>query len=145
MTCSFLRKVVYVQRWPAHILILVYFQGPTHTHTSLFSQATCPRILIVVYFQGRPAHAYLLWSIFKGDLPTYSHTSLFSRATCPHILTLVYFQGDLPKHTHCGLFSGATCPNILIVVYFHGWPALLIGLTWDPICRSPLTRTKIGV
>jgi hypothetical protein len=116
-----------------------------HTHTSLFSRATCPHILTLVYFHRWLAHAYLLWSIFKDDIPTHSHTGLFSRATYPHIHTLVYFQGDLPKHTYCGLFSGATCPNILIVVYFHWRPTLLIGLTWDPIYRSLLTRTEIGV
>jgi hypothetical protein len=143
-----------------HTLIMVYFQGrsahtysrwsiftgdlPTHTHTGLFSRATCPHIR---------------WSIFTGDLPTHTHTGLLSRATCPHTLSLwSIFTGELPTHTHCGLFSGATCPHThtglfsratcphkLTLVYFHGRPALLIGLTWDPIWRSPLTRTKIGV
>ena len=42
---------------------------PIHTHTGLFSRATCPHTL----------------------LPTQTHTNLFSRATCPHTLTLVYF------------------------------------------------------
>ena len=144
---------------------------PTHTHTGLFSRATCPHILTLVYFHGRPAHTRSQWSIFKGDQPTHSQTSLFSRATCPHTHTGLFhgrpahtyslwsiftsdlpthshwsiFTGDLPTHTHYGLFSRATCPHILTLVYFHGRPALLIGLTWDPIWRSPLTRTKIGV
>jgi hypothetical protein len=106
------------------------FKGdlPTWTHCGLFSRATCPHIHTLVYFHGRPAHTYSHWSIFTGDLPTHTHACLFSRATCPH--------------THCGLFSGATCPHILVVVYFQGRPALLIGLAWDPIWRSPLTRTK---
>ena len=88
---------------------------PTHTQSGLFSGETCSRILTLVYFHGRPAHTYLFWSIFMGDQPTHTHFGLFSRATCPHILTLVYF---------------------------HGRPTLLIGLTWDPIWRSPLTRTN---
>jgi hypothetical protein len=97
----------------------------------LFSRATCPHslnlvyfqgwpahTLMLVYFQGRPAHTLLPWSIFRGDQLTHFYPGLFSRVTCPHILTLVYF---------------------------HGWLALLIGLTWDPIWRSPLTRTKVSV
>jgi hypothetical protein len=97
-TCPHILIVVYFQGRPAHILTLVYFHGrpahtnshwsifrgnlPIHTHTGLFSRATCPHILIVVYFQGRPAHILTLvyfhgrpahtnshWSIFTGDLP----------------------------------------------------------------------------
>jgi len=73
------------------------FLGVTspHTHTSLFSQATCPHTLIVVYFQG--------------DQPTHTQSGLFSGATSPY--------------THTGLFSWATCPHTLKVVYFHRRPA----------------------
>jgi hypothetical protein len=78
-----------------------------HTHTGLFSRATCPHTLKVAYFQGRPSHAHLLkvvyfqgrpshtysqWFIFTGDLPT---------------LTLVYFHGR-PAHTYSlwSIFKG---------------------------------------
>ena len=86
------------------------FLGVTspHTHTSLFSQATCPHTLIVVYFQGdQPTHTQS--GLFSGATSPYTHTGLFSWATCPSILKVVYFQGR-PAHT-------------LTLVYFHGRPA----------------------
>jgi len=146
------------------------FLGVTspHTHTSLFSQATCPHTLIVVYFQGdQPTHTQS--GLFSGATSPYTHTGLFSWATCPHTLKVVYFhrrpahtrsqwsifKGDqlthtqsglfsrtTSPHTHTGLFSRATCPHILKVVYFQGRLALLIGFTWDPIWRSNKNQNR---
>jgi hypothetical protein len=99
------------------------------------SWATCPFWRKVVYFQGRPAHTYSKWSIFRGDLPTHSHWSIFTGDLPTHTQSGL-FSGVTCPHTHTGLFSRATCPHILTLVYFQGWPALLIGFTWDPIWRS---------
>jgi hypothetical protein len=89
--------------------LIIWGDLPLLKKNGLFSRATCPHTLTLVYFHGQPAHTYLLWSIFRGDLPTHSLWSIF--------------RGDLPTHTHTGLFSRVTCPHILIVVYFQGQPA----------------------
>jgi len=71
-TCPHTLIVVYFQGRPAHThshcsifmgdlphahSLWSIFRGdlPTHTHTGLFSRATCPYILTLVYFHGRPA------------------------------------------------------------------------------------------
>ena len=161
--------VVLSQKWGmlhTHSLWSIFTGDlPTHTHTGLFSRATCPHILTLVYFHGRPAHTRSQWSIFKGDQPTHSQTSLFSRATCPHTHTGLFhgrpahtyslwsiFTGDLPTHTHVGLFSWATCPfdwvnlrSHLAISFNQNQNRCVARSTWNPIWWFPLTKAKLCV
>jgi hypothetical protein len=111
-------------------------QWSTQPRTSLFKRKWS-------HYLGWPTLFEEKWSIFKGDLLTHSHWSIFTGDLPKHTRSI--FRGHMPTHTHAGLFSQATCPHILTLVYFHGRPALLIGLTWDPIWRSLLTRTKTNM
>ena len=126
---------------------------PTHTHSGLFSRATCPHILTlvyfhgrpthtlpIVYFHGRPAHTLGLPEIPSGDLIQLERKYCVTRLTWNPIwrfpLTKAIWDPIWRPH------STGTKLCVTRLTWNPIWRFPLTKATWDPIWRPHSTKTK---